>query len=159
MFTFYILTMYLSRKKLLTHFFVTKFEFMHFLWQHFNLCIFLSSGKFCTQKSAFRKVFNFSSSCFSTCHLSPIVSLKGFNTCHVSPIAFYHHRVSDTEFKVQAFSQAQVKNILCTMYYYVQLCTMYYYILCTSLSCTAVMSCTELPANKMCAIKYISRKM
>ena len=123
--------MYLSRKKLLTHFFVTNFEVMHFLWLHFNLCIFLSSGKFCTQKSAFRKVFNFSASGFSTGHLSPIVSLKGFNTCHVSPIALYHHRVSDTEFKVQAFSQAQVKNHT-------------YYVLFTVLYC-----CNELYSNDL----------
>ena len=54
----------LSQKLVYALFFVAKFEFMHFL----------SSGKFSTQKSALRKVFNFSA---SGCLFGPLFATLG----------------------------------------------------------------------------------
>ena len=46
--------------------FVARINLRTFLAQNLNLRTFLSSGKSCTQKSALRKVFNFSASAVST---------------------------------------------------------------------------------------------
>ena len=56
LFTLYISIMQFCRKNSFTHFFVAKVEFTHFLL----------SVKFCTQKSAPRKVVNFSASALSS---------------------------------------------------------------------------------------------